>query len=87
MSYKIKTTPEFENRFKDLSKKDRMLHSRFVDAIKKLSEYPRSGKTLSCDLAGLWSLRVGNIGLFTRLTRKVERFRLITVGHREKFTE
>ncbi len=47
MSYKIKTTPEFENRFKDLTKKDRVLHSRLVDAIKKLSEYPRSGKPLS----------------------------------------
>jgi len=84
MSYKIKTTPEFENRFKDLTKKDRMLHSRLVDAIKKLSEYPRSGKPLSYDLAGLWSLRVGKYRIIYEIDEESGEIRLITVGHREK---
>jgi len=82
--YRIKATPEFERKFRDLTKKDRELGLRLAKAISKLSDNPYVGKPLSYDYSGLWSLRAGKYRVIYQIDEEKREIRLITVGHRKK---
>ena len=84
MSYKIKTTDEFEERFEKLTKRNKALAEMFAKAILKLKDNPYAGKPLSYNLKGLRSLHIA--GKWRIIYEIYEDQRLIvlrSIGHRK----
>lgn len=86
-SWNIGISKEFEKRFKSLIKKDEQLRRRILKAINKLKDNPYSGKPLSYDLKGLWSLRIGKYRIIYRIDGKKKIIWLISIGHRKEIYE
>ncbi len=85
MSYQIKTTDEFEERFEKLTKKNRALAEMFAKAILKLKENPHVGKPLSHDLKGFWSLPIaGKWRIIYEIYEDQKLVVLRSIGHRKR---
>lgn len=78
MTYKIKTTDKFEERFEKLTKK---LAEMFAKFILKLNQNPYVGKPLSYDLKGFWSLPIAGKWRIIYETKKLIVLR--SIGHRK----
>jgi addiction module RelE/StbE family toxin len=85
MSYQIKTTDEFEERFEKLTKKNKALAVMFAKAILKLKENPKIGKPLTHDLRGLRSLPVaGKWRIIYDIDEDQKLVILRSIGHRKR---
>ena len=85
MGYQIKTTDEFEEQFKKLTRKNRALAEVFAKAILKLKENPYAGKPLTHELKGLRSLHIsGRWRLIYDVHENQKLIILRSIGHRKR---
>jgi len=85
MMYNIKTTDEFEERFKKLTKRNRALAEMFAKAILKLKENPYAGKPLTHDLKGYRSLPIaGKWRIIYEIDENQKLVILRSIGHRKR---
>jgi len=80
MPYEIILTEESE-RF--LKKCDRFIRDRIFDKLEDLREDPRLGKPLTANLAGLWSLRIGDHRAVYQIKDNELIIIVIRIGHRK----
>jgi len=80
MSYEVVLTEEAE-RF--IKKCDSSVKNRILDKIEDLKEDPRLGKPLSANLAGLWSLRIGDYRAVYQIRDNELIVVVIKIGHRK----
>ncbi len=83
--YEVFVTREFKRAFKPLARKDKELREAVSKVVEKLKKDPKSGKPLSYDLAGKWSVRVGRVyRIIYEIDEENKRIILLTIGHRKK---
>ena len=56
--YKPEKAQTFDDTFKKITRRDRVLASRIKRKVKDICEYPERGEPLSGNLVGKWSIRV-----------------------------
>ena len=89
MNYRLKTTDEFEEQFKKLTRKNKALAEMFAKAILKLKENPYAGKPLTHDLKGYRSLPIaGKWRIIYEIDENQKLIVLRSIGHRKRiYTE
>ena len=80
MPYEVILTEESE-RF--LKKCDKSIRYRIFDKLEDLKEDPRLGKPLTANLAGLWSLRIGDHRAVYQIKDNELIIIVIRIGHRK----
>ena len=81
MPYEVILTEEAE---KFLKKCDKSIKDSILDKLEDLQENPRLGKPLTANLAGLWSLRVGDHRAIYQIRDNELIVVVIKIGHRKK---
>ncbi|MDP3882025.1 MAG: type II toxin-antitoxin system RelE/ParE family toxin [Nanoarchaeota archaeon] len=80
MPYEVLLADEAE-RF--LKKCDRPIRERIIDKLEDLGKNPRLGKPLTANLAGLWSLRMGDHRAIYQIKDSELLVMVIRLGHRK----
>ncbi len=71
-----------ESAEKFLKKCYKSIKDRILDKIENLADNPRLGKPLTANLAGLWSLRIGDYRAIYRIKDGKLIVMIIQIGHR-----
>ena len=80
MSFEVVLSEESQ---KFLKKCDKFVKNRILDRLENLREDPRIGKPLTANLAGLWSLRIGDHRAIYQIKDNELIVVVIKVGHRK----
>jgi len=79
-NYEVVVTPRFDREFLRLAKSARLRISSKIDG---LAMGPHSNKALHGDMAGLFSLRVGDYRVIYSIDEVLKRVLLLSVKHRK----
>jgi mRNA interferase RelE/StbE len=66
-----------------LNKCDKRIKEQIADKLEKLSDNPELGKPLTANLAGLWSLRIGDYRAVYQIKNNELVVFVIKIGHRK----
>lgn len=80
MSFEIILTEQAE---KFLKKCDNSIVVRIVDKLEQLKTNPQLGKPLTANLAGLWSLRIGDYRAIYEVKNNQLKIIILEIGHRK----
>jgi mRNA interferase RelE/StbE len=80
MSYEIILTQETQD---FLNKCDRSIRDQIVKKFEHLKNNPELGKPLTANLAGLWSLRIGDYRAIYEVKHNQLIIVIIRIGHRK----
>ena len=80
MPYEVLLSEDSE-RF--LKKCDKSIKNRIMDKLENLEDNPRQGKLLTANLAGLWSLRIGDYRAIYKIKDNELLVLVIEIGHRK----
>ncbi len=72
-----------ENAEKFLKKLDETTRKRIIKKLKDLSGNPELGKPLTANLAGLWSLRIGDYRAIYQIKKEELVIFVLKLGHRK----
>ena len=78
--YQILFSKEAENFLKKL---DKVIRLRILNKLESLKENPELGKPLTVNLAGLWSLRIGDYRVLYETRNNDLLILVIKIGHRK----
>jgi addiction module toxin, RelE/StbE family len=82
--YKPEKTKTFDDNFKKLTKKDKVLADRIKRKIRDICEYPERGEPLSRNFAGKWSIHVaGHYVILYKIIHEDNVVRLLSVRHHD----
>ena len=81
VNYRIEVTPRFDREFLKLPKSARLRISIKIDELKTT---PYSNKALHGDMAGLFSLRVGDYRVIYSINETMKRVFLLSAKHRRR---
>jgi len=83
-SYRPEKAQTFDDSFRRLTKKDKVLAERIKRKIRDICEYPERGEPLSGNLAGKWSIHVADHYVILYEVIHEERVvRLLSVHHHD----
>jgi len=80
MPYEVILTGDAE-RF--LNKCNKKIREQISDKLEKLTDNPQLGKPLTANLAGLWSLRIGDYRAVYQIKNNELIILVIKIGHRK----
>jgi mRNA interferase RelE/StbE len=66
-----------------LKKCDNSIKNNILGKLEKLQENPKMGKPLTANLAGLWSLRIGDYRVIYQIKNNELIVIVIRIGHRK----
>jgi mRNA interferase RelE/StbE len=72
-----------QNAEKFLKKLDESYRKRIISKLKDLSQNPELGKPLTANLAGLWSLRIGDYRAIYQIQKDKLVIFVLKLGHRK----
>lgn len=85
MSYRVKSTSEFDKDFKKLDKNTQRIIKAWIEKNLQGCKNPRSrGKALSANRAGQWRYRIGNYRLLCIIKDDELIILALSVGHRRE---
>jgi mRNA interferase RelE/StbE len=80
MPYEVLLSEDAE---KFLKKCDNSIKNRIINKLENLEDNPRLGKPLTANLAGLWSLRIGDYRAVYRIKDNELLVLVLEIGHRK----
>lgn len=84
MDYEVILADEAED---FLKKCDKSVRNRILDKLENLKTNPELGKPLTANLAGLWSLRIGDHRAIYQIKNNELVVFVIKIGHRKNIYE
>ncbi len=82
--YKPEKAQTFDNTFKKIARRDKVLASRIKRKVKDICEYPERGEPLSGNLAGKWSIHVAaHYVILYEISHEDKVVRLLSVRHHD----
>lgn len=85
MSYKVKSTPEFDREFKKLDRNIQRMIKAWIEKNLQGCKNPRShGKGLTANRSGQWRYRIGDYRLICLIKDDELVILALSVGHRRR---
>ena len=84
MTYSVTPTPEVENLFRKMRRKDFARFEQLAKKLRELGENPEIGKPLRRPMQGLRRLHIGHYVLTYKLDKKNEEIILVDYSHHDE---